>query len=83
MAKNKVAAGVAGKSPKAGMVDPKGAWTKVQERTIAKKGAMVKFEHGTEFVPHKELRDAHQYWKDEDEAMRKERDKPKMKLEET
>ena len=42
MGKDKVAAGVKGKSPKAGMVDPKGAWTKVQERTIAKKGAMVK-----------------------------------------
>jgi hypothetical protein len=34
MGKDKVAAGVKGKSPKAGMVDPKGAWTKVQERTI-------------------------------------------------
>ena len=32
----KVAAGVGGKKPKAGMVDPKGAWTKVQERTIGK-----------------------------------------------
>lgn len=41
MGKDKVAAGVKGKSPKAGMVDPKGAWTKVQERTIAKKGAKV------------------------------------------
>ena len=36
MAKDKLAAGVKGKSPKAGMVDPKGAWTKVQERTIGK-----------------------------------------------
>jgi len=36
MGKDKVAAGVKGKSPKAGMVDPKGAWTKVQERTIGK-----------------------------------------------
>ena len=35
MGKDKVAAGVKGKSPKAGMVDPKGAWTKVQERTLA------------------------------------------------
>lgn len=42
MGKDKVAAGVKGKSPKAGMVDPKGAWTKVQERTIAKKGAKLK-----------------------------------------
>lgn len=32
----KVAAGVGGKKAKAGMVDPKGAWTKVQERTIGK-----------------------------------------------
>jgi hypothetical protein len=32
----KVAAGVGGKSPKAGLIDPKGAWTKVQERTIGK-----------------------------------------------
>tara|TARA_R110002072_G_scaffold298729_1_gene473108 strand:- start:67 stop:390 length:324 start_codon:yes stop_codon:yes gene_type:complete len=31
------AGGVAGKSKKAPMVDPKGAWTKVQERTIAGK----------------------------------------------
>jgi hypothetical protein len=36
MGKDKVAAGVKGKSPKAPMVDPKGAWTKVQERTIGK-----------------------------------------------
>lgn len=36
MGKDKLAAGVKGKSPKAGMVDPKGAWTKVQERTIGK-----------------------------------------------
>jgi hypothetical protein len=31
------AGGVVGKQPKAGMVDPKGAFTKVQERTIAGK----------------------------------------------
>ena len=42
MGKDKVAAGVGGKPKKAGMVDPKGAWTKVQERTIAKKGAKIK-----------------------------------------
>jgi hypothetical protein len=42
MGKDKVAAGVKGKSPKAGMVDPKGAWTKVQERTLAKNGMMMK-----------------------------------------
>ena len=42
MGKDKVAAGVKGKSPKAGMVDPKGAWTKVQQRTIAKNGIMMK-----------------------------------------
>ena len=42
MKKGKVAAGVGGKSPKAGMVDPKGAYTKVQERTLAKKGAKLK-----------------------------------------
>ena len=29
------AGGVAGKEPKAGMVDPNGAFTKVQERTLA------------------------------------------------
>lgn len=33
------AGGVAGKQPKAGMVDPKGAYTKVQMRTLAKKKA--------------------------------------------
>ena len=42
MGKDKVAAGVGAKPKKAGMVDPKGAWTKVQERTIAKKGKMIK-----------------------------------------
>ena len=41
------AGGVAGKSKRAPMVDPNGAWTKVQERTLAgkkmaKKGASVK-----------------------------------------
>lgn len=40
------AGGVAGKQPKAGMVDPNGAFTKVQERTLAgakmaKKGAKI------------------------------------------
>ncbi len=44
IASGKLAAGVGGKSPKAGMVDAKGAWTKVQERTIgkAKYGKTVK-----------------------------------------
>ena len=37
------------------------------------KGAMVKFAHGTEFVPHKDLKDAGQYWKDEQDAMYKKR----------
>ena len=37
------------------------------------KGAMVKFAHGTEFVPHKDLKDAGQYWKDETDAMYKKR----------
>ena len=41
------------------------------------KGAMVKFEHGTEFIPHKELKDASEYWKSEDEKMRASRDKVK------
>lgn len=38
------AGGVSKKSPKAPMVDPKGAWTKVQERTLGnmKKGGKVK-----------------------------------------
>lgn len=38
------AGGVAGKSPKAGMVDPKGAYTKVQTRTLGnmKRGGSVK-----------------------------------------
>lgn len=31
-----ISAGVGGKKPKAGMVDPNGAWTKIQERTIGK-----------------------------------------------
>jgi hypothetical protein len=49
MGKDKVAAGVKGKSPKAPMVDPKGAWTKVQERTIGKMkmgGKMAKCKYG-------------------------------------
>jgi len=53
MGKDKVAAGVKGKSPKAGMVDPKGAWTKVQERTIGKMkmgGAMKKDEDNSSFA---------------------------------
>ena len=47
------AGGVAGKQPKAGMVDPNGAFTKVQERTLAgakmaKKGAKIaKAKNGT------------------------------------
>lgn len=38
------AGGVSKKSPKAPMVDPKGAWTKVQERTLGnmKKGGKIK-----------------------------------------
>lgn len=32
----KLAAGVGGKQPKAPMVDPQGAWTKVQEKTLGK-----------------------------------------------
>ena len=40
-AKN-ISAGVAHKKVKAPMVDPKGAWTKVQERTIAVKGKAKK-----------------------------------------
>ena len=36
-AKN-ISAGVAHKNVKAPMVDPKGAWTKVQERTLGAKG---------------------------------------------
>lgn len=41
-AKN-ISAGVGGKGKKAPMVDPKGAWTKVQERTLGnmKKGGKV------------------------------------------
>lgn len=35
-----------------------------------KKGAMVKFQHGTEFVPHKELKDASEYWKTEEACCR-------------
>jgi hypothetical protein len=33
-----ISAGVAHKKVKAPMVDPKGAWTKIQERTIGAKG---------------------------------------------
>jgi multidrug resistance efflux pump len=42
-AKN-ISAGVGGKGKKAPMVDPKGAWTKVQERTLGnmKKGGKGK-----------------------------------------
>lgn len=36
-AKN-ISAGVGGKGKKAPMVDPKGAWTKIQERTLGAKG---------------------------------------------
>lgn len=49
------AGGVAGKQPKAGMVDPNGAYTKVQERTLAgakmaKKGAKIpKAKNGKSF----------------------------------
>lgn len=44
MKKKMQAGGVAGKKVKAPMVDPKGAWTKVQERTLGnmKKGGKVK-----------------------------------------
>ena len=40
-AKN-ISAGVASKSKKAPMVDPKGAWTKIQERTLGDKGKSKK-----------------------------------------
>jgi hypothetical protein len=44
------AGGVAGKSPKAPMVDPKGAYTKVQQRNLPpapmKKGGTVKAKDG-------------------------------------
>ncbi len=42
--KKPLAAGVSKKSPKAGMVDPNGAYTKVQERTLGnmKKGGKLK-----------------------------------------
>jgi len=42
--KKPLAAGVSKKSPKAPMVDPKGAYTKVQERTLGnmKKGGKMK-----------------------------------------
>ena len=40
-AKN-ISAGVGGKGKKAPMVDPKGAWTKIQERTIGSKGKSAK-----------------------------------------
>jgi hypothetical protein len=38
-----ISAGVGAKPKKAGLVDPKGAWTKIQERTIgkAKSGAKL------------------------------------------
>jgi len=43
MAGKNISAGVGGKSPKAPMVDPKGAYTKVQERTLGnmKKGGKL------------------------------------------
>jgi hypothetical protein len=37
-----ISAGVGGKQPKAGMVDPKGAWTKVQVRTLGNAKSGVK-----------------------------------------
>ena len=37
-----ISAGVAYKKVKAPMVDPKGAWTKVQERTLGAKGKAKK-----------------------------------------
>ena len=40
-AKN-ISAGVGGKKVKAPMVDPKGAWTKIQERTIGAKSKSKK-----------------------------------------
>ena len=40
-AKN-ISAGVGGKGKKAPMVDPKGAWTKIQERTLGAKGKSAK-----------------------------------------
>lgn len=43
MAGKNISAGVAHKSPKAPLVDPKGAYTKVQQRTLGnmKKGGKV------------------------------------------
>ena len=48
MKKKMQAGGVAGKQPKAGMVDPNGAYTKVQQRTLGnmKKGGAVKAKDG-------------------------------------
>jgi hypothetical protein len=46
------AGGVSKKSPKAPMVDPNGAWTKVQERTLGnmkKGGTIKKAQGGTKF----------------------------------
>lgn len=40
-AKN-ISAGVGGKGKKAPMVDPKGAWTKIQQRTLGAKGKSKK-----------------------------------------
>jgi len=40
-AKN-ISAGVSYKKVKAPMVDPKGAWTKIQERTLSAKGKSKK-----------------------------------------
>lgn len=37
-----ISAGVGGKQKKAPMIDPKGAWTKVQERTIVNKKSVKK-----------------------------------------
>ncbi len=49
-----LAAGVSKKSPKAGPVDPNGAYTKVQERTLGnmkKGGKMKKATSGTSLKP--------------------------------
>jgi hypothetical protein len=46
------------------------------------KGSLVAFSHGDEFVPHKELKDASQYWKDESDSMYKSR-KEEVELEES
>lgn len=62
MAGKNVSAGVGGKSPKAPMVDPKGAYTKVQERTLGKMkrgGVIKKAQSGTSANAKKEYEEAY------------------------